>query len=266
MNLKKNDKIIAVVGVIILIVAAIGIIVYTPSEEDETIEPTQEEKTLFDVVYEEKTSPSETITETFGGGLLLKSASTISIEEFFTVNKDNIKSIEFNISYQDNKVGGLLGLLFKNMVGNDKLDVTIIDPDGTEKAAERISGSGSVIVEFAGINKLIDTSQIEAESKSEADTVLQSRIDDSASKWMGESFSMTATHKVAETLRPLLRLRERLDKDSFDVTITYTYYDYDVEQVDTGEDGNENGDEINEENINTDYKWSGIKSMSGRDW
>mgnify|MGYP006286645957 CR=1 FL=1 len=263
MNLKKNDKIIAVVGVIILIVAAIAIVVYTPSEEEETIEPPEEEKTLFDVVYEEKTSPVETRTKTFGGGLLLKSASSISDEEFFTLNRENVKSVEFNISYQDNKVGGLLGLLFKNMIGNDKLDVTITDPDGTEKVADRISGSGNAIVEFTGINQIIDTSQIEADSESEAMEELESRY---VSQWKDQPFSMTATHKVAETFRLLLRLRERLDKDSFDVSITYTYYDYDVEKVDTGEDDNGNDDdEMNDEDY-TEQKWSGIKSMSGRDW
>ncbi len=262
MNLKKNDKIIAVVGVIILIVAAIGIIIYTPQDDKDQIEPPKEEKTLFNVLYDEVTVTSETITKTFGGGLLLKSASQISDDELFTITRENVKSVEFNITYKDNKVGGLFGLLFKGMIGNDKLDVKIMDPDGTEKAAPKISGSGNVMVEFIGINQMIDTSPIEAESESEAIEELESRY---VSSWKDQSFAMTATHKVSETLRPLLRLRERLDKDSFDIDITYTYYDYDVENVDTIEYDNEN-DEMNEQNSNSEHKWSGIKSMSGRDW
>jgi len=264
MNLKKNDKIIAVVGVIILIVAAIGIIVYTPSEEEQTIQPPEEEKTLFDVTVEEVPVGPETNTYTFGGGLLLKSASTISEEEFFTIARENVKSVEFNISYQDNKVGGLLGILFKNMVGNDKLDVTITDPDGTEKVADRISGSGNVVLEFTGINQMIDTSQIEADSESEAIGELESRY---VSQWKDQSFSMTATHKVAETFRPLLRLRERLDKDSFDVSITYTYYDYHVEKVDTGEDDNgDDVDENNEQSYKSQAQYYSQTSLSGSDW
>ena len=34
MNLKKSDKIIAVVGVLILIVAAVGIIIYAPDNDE----------------------------------------------------------------------------------------------------------------------------------------------------------------------------------------------------------------------------------------
>ena len=36
MALKKSDKIIAIIGVIILIVAAVGIFLYADLEEDET--------------------------------------------------------------------------------------------------------------------------------------------------------------------------------------------------------------------------------------
>lgn len=263
MNLKKNDKIIAVVGVIILIVAAIGIIIYTPEDGEEPIEPTEDKKTLFNVTVNERTIGPEEKTFSFGGfSLFLKSKSTVTEEELLMVAKDNLKSVKFNITYTDNKVGGLLGLLFKGMIGNDKLDVTIIDPDETEVVADTISGSGTVIIEFDGINPMIDTSQIEADSRSEAMEELEQRYE---SRWKDQPFQMTASHKVAETFRLLLRLRERIDTDSFDVGINYSYYDYDLEDSGikvNGDNDDENNDDFNDLPITS----HSITSMSGNSW
>ena len=44
MNLKKSDKIIAVVAVLILIVAAVGIILYAESEDEVKVGNENEEK------------------------------------------------------------------------------------------------------------------------------------------------------------------------------------------------------------------------------
>ena len=52
MNLKQSDKMIAIIGVVILIIAAISIVYYV-STEDEVGEPTTEKKT-FKVTWKEK--------------------------------------------------------------------------------------------------------------------------------------------------------------------------------------------------------------------
>lgn len=263
MNLKKNDKIIAVVGVIILIVAAIGIIIYTPQDEEKPIEPTEEEMTIFNIKVDER---EESITKTFTFNnksllqrLFLKMKSSLS-EDLFTMDRENIKDIEFKVSYEDSKRGFLL----KGLVGNDKLDVTIIDPDGTEKAIERITGIGNDTVEFGPITPMIDISPIEANSTSEADDELESRIAETMSNWDGETFSIYAEHKVAETFRLLLRLRERIDTDSFDVEITYTYYDYSLEESITEfDEDNEEDSYENDDFLSTSYSTT---SMYGNNW
>ena len=264
MNLKKNDKIIAIVGVIILIVAAIGIIIYTPQDEEKTIEPTEEEKTIFNIKVDER---EESITKTFTFNnksllqrLFLKMKSSLS-EDLFTIDRENIKDIEFKVFYEDSKRGFLL----KGLVGNDKLDVTIIDPDGTEKAIERITGSGNDTVEFGPIATMIDISPIEANSTSEADDELESRIAETMSDWDGETFSIYAEHKVAETFRLLLRLRERLDTDSFDVEITYTYYDYSLEESTTEYDGDNDEDTGDTDDYFESTAYS-TTSMYGNNW
>ncbi len=251
MNLKKNDKIIAVVGVIILVVAAIGIVLYSQEDETVPIQPPEEEKTFFEVKVEEN-DLSEPKTLSFGKkSFRLRKESIVQQGEFYTLPQlddlKSIKSVKFNISYTDNKVKGLFGLLWKN-VGKDTLDVTIKDPDGTKESIKQIKGSGKASIEFA-VNPMIDCSPIESESMSEAQDILKSRIKDNGMKWQDQSFALSATHKVGEILRPLLRVRERFDTDSFDVDIIYTYYDYSLE-----DSGNEDvNDEISEENTDFDH-------------
>ena len=58
MALKKSDKIIAIVGVIILIVAAVGIFLYADLEEEETPKDDEGEMKIFEIHYDEVLMPA----------------------------------------------------------------------------------------------------------------------------------------------------------------------------------------------------------------
>ena len=256
MNLKKSDKLIAIIGVIILVAAGIGIAVYTYEEPDEVKDNGDDDKKIFEISYEEENGSKSPEIYTFRKGIIMLKKSIIDEMVLPVPDMDNIKSITLNISYEDNKIGGLLGVIFKNRLGNDQITVTIVNPD--EKSEKvTLKGSGNKEVSYS-VNSMIDTSDIEAESVMQAESILESRY---KSEWKGGEFKISATHKTAvvEKLRPLLRLRERLDQDSFTVEMTYEYYVYDLNEPEEPEEP-EDGD-------NKETDWNRQTSISnGRDW
>jgi hypothetical protein len=231
MTLKKSDKIIAIVGVVILIIAGIGIFLYVSpeKEDDDDNGKPLDEMFMYEVKTDEVTNGMGEESFSFRKGLLLITKDTLSNSEFVSFPVDNLKSVEFNISYNDNRVGGIGGILFSRIftLGKDKLDVTITDPDGGTQTV-RVDGNEKII--FDGINPKINIGSIDALTESKALDLLE---DEYESKWKDQTFSIDAELKVGfvEIFRPFLRLMERLRGDSFTVEITYTYYDYDLEEV-----------------------------------
>ena len=259
MNLKKSDKIIAIVGVLILVIAAIGIVLYTSTEEVEEKEP--EEKLLtFDVYEEVKTGSAERETYKFNKLKLVTKVVSLEEKECFPVSVDNLKSVEFKITYEDDRTGRLLGKILNKVlglkIGKDTLTITIIDPDGTEHKGESIVGSGNTTITFDGINPPIYTEQIEAETDVEAMEELEYLY---GTKWKDGVFKIKAELSSKEAI-PLLdgRLLEKLDDDDFTLEITYTYYDYDLEEI----------EDDDKETVTVITSSSFIKTTGflGRDW
>jgi hypothetical protein len=237
MNLKKSDKIIAVIGVIILIVAAVGIIIYYEGEdkEDEVKEP---EKELFDyrVVYDELSSqvtPDNTnfvasekiLKRIFGDGSYMG-----NIE----VAADTLKKLEVVVEYTDNNRGPFnLGRIGLRLFGSDTLYVNLLDADGNEIAKGNIAGSGNVTLETSEMSP-INIGIITAENEQDARDMLEENLSE-----MGDSDGMTMTYQIKVSLdekelvflRPIAWLLEQLRKDTFDMTVTQYYYDYSVEKI-----------------------------------
>jgi hypothetical protein len=246
MNLKKTDKIIAGVAVLVLIVAAIGIIFYTTYEGDDVDDEIDETEIYFEVICEEKTVPnaeSMSCTLSVDKGLIIKKAlipKTKSFEglECVSIHVDNLKSVEFKITYTDANHGGLLGKVLKSQ-GYDSLNVKIIDPAGTEHDGEAIvgTGNGNITITIDNINSKINVYEIKADSYDEAETELEKQ-------------------------RLLLKLLTERNAESFDVEVTYTYYKYHVEEV---EDDNDN-DEDKETVITQSYGGQYRTSSLGRDF
>lgn len=214
MNLKKNDKIIAVVGVIILIIAGISIAVVISSEEKKEDGREEAGKLLFDIYTDMETVEQGPESYSIAKKLLGKGVGEASVN---IGNIDNLKSVDITVSYNDAKTGPLGRFA-------DEITITITDPEGNAAEETTISGSGNVTLSFFAINNMISTEPIEAESWEEAEDFLEGRY---VSRWKNGEFNIKVDYKMSEPLRrPILRLLERLDKDTFSVEISYTYYSY----------------------------------------
>ena len=98
-----------------------------------------------------------------------------------------------------------------------------------ETLTEEITGSGNKTFSYFNINAKISTESIRSETEWDARDILEDRY---LSNWKNEEFTIEVDYKMKEPFRrPLLRLLERISKDTFSVEVSYTYYYYDVEVV-----------------------------------
>ena len=229
MNLKKNDQYIIIAAVAIIIIAGVGIAMYSPPEVEEiTIDDSSDsDLSVFEVnseikegtISEESFEIKNSLFSKWGSG-----SATINLGAV-----ENLKDVEIKIDYTDNIK---LWILF-----NDKFYATITDPSGGTNEDCYIQGAGNFTKSYTSINGKVSSSTIEAESRADAMEILESRYN---SNWKNGEFVVDASLKVSGYFG--FRILEKLIKDHFTVSVTYTYYDYDlVEQMDDDDDMTETG-------------------------
>lgn len=254
MSLKKSDKIIAIIGVIVLIGAAIGIYIYAVTEEEaeESKEEAEEMKT-FNVIYEEKSMPinPENTDFTIRPRILRKTTWTSELK----LTQENLKNVSITVDYTDNKRGILLGLVFKS-IGADTLSITVYDSQDKEVGSESIKGDGkrSINVEIA---RPFSLDPIEATNILDAYDLLEEKY-----------VNYDETYTIEMTLKTGLwgKIREILGKDSFTLDAKYTFYDYDLEEPEkeTGDDDFDNPGSGQDDNGYNNYgPYSGL-SLPGK--
>ncbi len=230
MNLKKSDKIIAIVAVIILIIAAIGVILYTEKEPE--IKLPIEEKFLYNINVE--TKPSSLILDNTDYTMTNKKPYSGTFE----VISDNLESIEIYIEYEDNDRG-----LFKESRKNT-ITVTVYDESESEVNSIKILGKGNETLNIQGSNPL-DINQIIAKDINEAREKL---VENLSYKGLTQKYTIEVVVKYGE-IRLLKKIIEKLRGDSFTIEITANHYDYQLEEV---ENSNETSG-YQESNIQLDY-------------
>jgi hypothetical protein len=230
-HLKRNDKIILVVAIAVIVVAAIGIAAYNPID-DEPTGTTDQDMNMYMVTWEEKTT--DLATESGYAGKKAPYENTISF------NQGNLKSISFNLSWYDDKA-------FLGRLGRDTLTLEITTPDGdmyTESAQSAVSSRlGNVMLSINSINTKPSTDTIEAEDISEAEQMLNEEpyYND---KWENEDFTICVYCSVGEILG---RFRPRDKGNSFELEISYEYYDAILqEEAEYGESDENSGDNMEE--------------------
>ena len=221
LNLKKSDKIIAIVGVVILIIAAIGIAVYTSSEGDKKeISPEPEEK-IYYVEVDYKSGSLSSISDFTG--------KNSPYEGTISINKGNLDIITFNLSWVDDKA------TFLGSKGLDTLTLEVTDPSGgihkgSDKSATKTK-DGTVVITIDTLNvPCIDS--IEAKDFSDAQGQLE-QPPYYKDKWKNEEFKIKVSVDIGE-IRILKRLFER--GNDFDLEITYDYYYYELEEPEEDEE------------------------------
>jgi len=216
MNLKKSDKIVAIIGVIILISSAALIAVFF-STEDDIGEPTDEEIS-FIVNWKEDHGSME---------ILEKWAGAEAYVDPFTISENTdgavIKDISIRLEWEDDNTWGLL---FKR--GYDTLTGSI-SLDGVSLSFEETTGEGNVTIDFALHNEPIikEIKDPEITSKEQAEKYLleheQVKDKNTATFTPEISIQKGETFKLLAIIRSTLNLLKD-NGDTFNLYIDYTYY------------------------------------------
>ena len=233
MNLKKSDKIIALVAVVILIIAAIGVILYTDIEPE--VKLPVKEVFLYNVTVE--SNPGSLRLDNTDYSMTNKKPYTGTFE----VTSDNLESIDIYIEYEDNDRGFLK--IFKNSRKNT-ITVTVYDEAENEVISTKIIGMGNETLIISGSNAL-DIGQIIAKDMNDAREKLDENLSNTG---LTQKYTIEVTVKYGE-LRILKKFLEKLSGDSFTIEITANHYDYQLEEV---EDSN-NDDGYEETSIQSGY-------------
>jgi len=210
MSLKKNDKIVIIVAVIILAFAGVGVAMYQSPQTTSNISSTITSKS-YDVSWTLRNGSLSTISEFAGKKSPYQ--GTIMIPE------KNVKSITFNLSWIDDHM-----TVMKRM-GLDSLTLEVTMPNDTYYFTEtnksaQITGEGTISSTI--VNGIIPPSKpIEADNVQDAQTKLKEKSynDDS---WTEKEITINVSVQIGE-IRILKKMRDK--GNDFELKITYQYYD-----------------------------------------
>jgi len=226
MTLRKSDKIIAIIGIIILIIAGIGIFVYMDTEDDNGDQNSGADKMKFYPVESKITM--NMLPDKSQSKIKVKFLKGTEFSFKHEIMDQNVINISVTVRYTDENPG-LLGR-FLNL-GKDTLTINVVDSEGNNVGSGKKQGSGKIEFDIDGPGREIQ-GPIEAESYEEAKQKLMD---------MFESFSETYTFNINVKGGIFGALRERfLGKDSFTLMVSYCTYDYTLEEPMDDDDGNPN--------------------------
>jgi len=233
-NLRKSDKMIAIVGVIILIVAGVGIALYTSAPETKTI--VEPEEMLYYPVF---TAEYGEMTISDYAGKTKTYSDTVSITGL--PSGGVLTSVDFQITWQDDKT---IGLIFKRGYDTLTADISYMGETLTHSS----KGGGNETLSFS-INSVPSADSIEAEDEMEARDLLYQMYSGKDEA----SFDVTVTVKTGEPLRrPLKYLGDK--GNAFEIKITYNYYCVDLEVKETGDGNDDYTEEIYEGSVGEFYR------------
>ena len=212
MNLKKSDKIIAVVGVIILIIAGISIAIMVPSKEETPEEEVGLELETFYVTWTKET-----------GEMPLKRTAEKIYNQPFTVMAPPgsvLTNVEFRLTWEDDHITGLILKRFK-----DTLKAEISLEGGETKSHTSEGGCTNEAISFT-VNNMSMIDSVEANDTFEAGEIINEMIfgQDTA------SFNVKVIIDTGEKIRrPLKFFRDKGNSFEFEIVYEYCYPELDGE-------------------------------------
>ncbi|MHA2431357.1 MAG: hypothetical protein ACXACC_10070 [Promethearchaeota archaeon] len=222
MKLKKNDKIILIVGIVILIASGAGIALYT-AEDSEDNEVT-EDSNIYSYSWMRETKEINIGTNLQA----LKNVPYENMRSIISPTNTVLTNVEIELSWQDDNTYGLLN---KNK-GLDTLNAEISYKNQVETITSE--GGGNETVPFSINSKPIDDT---VQAKSELDA--EDLIEDLISGYNEATFNFIVTVTPGERFWRLLQWRR--DKgNEFDLTAHLTYYSYELEQNTNNNDNDDN--------------------------
>jgi hypothetical protein len=209
MALKKNDKIIAIAGVLILIVAAISIVVlYGSQEKVEEITPVT---TAFDVKWIKGSGvvPATQLGQLFAGKKADYTKSLVISAPAGSV----LTKVEFKFNWKDDHTYGLL----KNKPkGLDTVTAKIAMGDETPQSYPS-TGKGNKTFSF-DVGNMPQDESVDAADISEVEQIVK----DNSTDKNEASFKITVNCKIGEKRLRLLKYIK--DKgNGFNLQVTYEY-------------------------------------------
>jgi hypothetical protein len=230
MNLKKNDKIILVVGVVILIVAGAGIALYrTPSDSNKMNNKTDEGNYYFEYTWEEKTASLATASP--------RVEKDDSFEKTYTIKTPEgaiLTQIKVNIQWEDDNTFGIL-----RTKGQDVVTETVTFKGSSDDKESTLKGNDNFTFKVNSVpkdgNKYASSlSEFQLEFDEEFGNMNTAEVDVMVSIEPGE---------------PWWRILFNKDTGNIvDITIDYTYYSYDYTYEDDDEmksSGSGGDDDVN---------------------
>jgi hypothetical protein len=205
--LKKNDKIIIIAAIAVIIIAGVGIAAYTPKTTNDIKLPMNGDQ--YTITWKTTAGTTETMS-----GFAPKDAVK---KDMFTIDEKNIKSITINMSWVDDKT-----TLFGRF-GLDTLELKVTNPDGEEyrqqKQSAKKTGQGKVSVTIPVNDRYPDIEVIEANNSIQAEEMIKS--DYSSDKFTNEEFQIAVSCLIGEK-RILKKFFER--GNNYNIEISYDYY------------------------------------------
>jgi hypothetical protein len=208
-SLKKNDKIIIFVAVVILVIAGVGLAMYQSPKTSNIPPSTITGEKNYDVTWTIRNGTLDTISE------FVKKKS--QFEGTVMIPEGNVKSITFNLSWTDDH------MTFLKRMGLDSLTLEVTTPDGvtfieTNKSAP-ITGDGTITYSVA--TGIIPPVSLKATDGKTAQAKLREKPynDDT---WTNKDININVSVQIGE-LRILKKIRDK--GNDFELKITYQYYD-----------------------------------------
>ena len=206
-SLKKNDKIIIIAAIAVIIIAGVGIAAYTPEDIEDIDLP--------------MTGNSYTITWNTASGSTEKLSGFASKDavkkEMFTIDEKNIKSIMVNMSWVDDKT------TFLGRFGLDTMELKVTDPAGEvhkdQMTSAKKTKQGKVSVTIDVLNRYPDINVIEANSSIEAEEMVKAEYSDDT--FSNEEFEIAVSCLIGEK-RIIKKLLEK--GNNYNIEISYEYF------------------------------------------
>jgi len=203
-NLKKNDKLIIIIAVAVVIVAGIGIAAYNPPEGGNGNTGIPGGAGTYGVTWQTHTKTVSVDEELYAG-----KSSPFSAE--IPIDHENIVKVTVEITWTDDNTYGIL-----TTKGQDTLTAEVICKGKTE--TQESIGNGTIEFNF-NINSIPFTTEIEADNEVDAKEKLKEDYTD-------DPIALTIDINVAtgeKLRRPLKYFKDK--GNDFGLTITYEYYE-----------------------------------------
>ncbi len=242
-SLKKNDKIIVILAVTVLVVAGLGIAVYVPPESG-TQQANTTNETRYHVTWKTFSATYPINDECYAGK---KTPYTKNV----TLTQDNLLDVTIELTWTDDHT---YGLFKKKGLDTLSLDVTTRGKTKTQKQ----SGNGTITMTFP-INMLPANGTISAPSLLEA----KEKITKEYYKTADESFMFDVSVQTGEKIFRLFKyLRDK--GNDFDLKITYRYYDAQITETEDETKNTEYNDQTTDNAWEPPYLSLILKTGCGR--